>query len=63
VHVFDAAPLVRAGRPFHRLDAPRRAAALARWRIARVGALRSFVRYWESLVILAWYAEDDARGA
>jgi hypothetical protein len=63
VQLFDAAPLVRAGRPFRRLDAARRAAAVARWRTARVGALRSFVRYWESVVILAWYAEDDARGA
>jgi hypothetical protein len=63
VHVFAAAPLLRAGRPFHRLDAARRAGALARWRAARLGAFRSFVRYWESLVVLAWYAEDEARGA
>jgi len=63
LHAFDVAPVVRAGRRFVRLAPAGQAAALARWRGARSGALRSFVRYWESLVILAWYAEDDARGA
>lgn len=61
--LFDAAPWLRAGRSFRRLVPGAQAAAVARWRTARVGALRSFVRYWESLVILAWYADDDARGA
>jgi len=63
LQVFDVAPLVRARRRFVRLEPAAQADALARWRDARLGALRSFVRYWESLVILAWYAEDDGRGA
>jgi hypothetical protein len=63
LHLFDAAPRMRTGRSFQRLDRAGRAAALARWRAARVGPLRSFVRYWESLVVLAWYAEDDTRDA
>lgn len=61
--VFDAAPLVRAGRRFARLDRAGQAAAVGRWRDARVGVLRSFVRYWESVVVLAWYADDEAGGA
>jgi hypothetical protein len=62
LHVFDAAPLVRRGRRFARLDLAAQADAVRRWRDARIGVLRSFVRYWESVVILAWYAEDEDRG-
>lgn len=61
LQVFDAAPLLRAGRRFAELDAAAQAAALVRWRDARIGALRSFARYWESVVILAWYAADEPR--
>jgi hypothetical protein len=63
LHLFDVAPIVRRGRRFVGLEPVAQAAALSRWRGARVGAFRSFVRYWESLVILAWYAEDDDHGA
>ncbi len=63
LHAFDAAPLVRGGRRFERLDRPAQATAMGRWRDARLGVLRSFVRYWESVIVLAWYADDEARSA
>lgn len=62
LHVFDAAPVLRRGRRFASLGLVAQADAVHRWREARVGVLRSFVRYWESVVILAWYAEDERRG-
>jgi hypothetical protein len=57
---FDAAPLLRAGRPFHRLSHAARWAQVERWRRARSGVRRDLVRYWESLVLLAWFSRDEA---
>jgi hypothetical protein len=56
---FGAAPLARAGRPFHRLSPAARRAHVERWRRARAGVRRDLIRYWESLVLLAWFSRDE----
>lgn len=54
--VFSLAGLRHGGRPFHRLRPDVRARQIAAWRASRLGPLRDFVRFYESLAVLALYA-------
>ncbi len=51
--LFDAQTLPFAGAAFHALAPERRAAWIARWRAAPLGACRDFIRFHESLAIFA----------
>jgi hypothetical protein len=46
------------GRLFHRLDHQVRWRHVAAWRQSKLGFRRDFVRFYESLVILAWNAGE-----
>lgn len=60
VLAFDAWPIPVTGRPFHRLPHGRRWRAIERWRRSRLGFRRNLVKFFESLVILAWFADSYA---
>ncbi len=53
--VFEWLPLLRWGRRFRALDEERRAAYVAMWSYARVGALRNFVKLIRGCALLAYY--------
>jgi hypothetical protein len=59
---FGWAAVPHGGRPFHAASAPARDARLARWRGARLGPCRNLVRFWESLVVHAWFAAAERDG-
>lgn len=56
---FDWSGAMREGRPFHADDPGGRAARVARWRGARTPACRDLMRFWESLLVYAWFAAPD----
>lgn len=53
VMAFDAQTLLTTGAPFHALPPERRARWIERWRHARLGPCRDFIRFHESLAIFA----------
>ena len=54
----DASTLPTAARPFHALEPAARWRRIERWRASRLGPLRSLVRFYESLTVFGWYAEE-----
>lgn len=56
---FDMLGLLRGGRRFQNLDHDRRLVCIDAWRNSRLGVLRSFVRFYESLFLLIALQEDD----
>ncbi len=59
--VFDEGARARGGRRFRDLDHRGRAAWLARWRAAPVGALRDFVAFFDKLGVFVYYALLEER--
>lgn len=53
---FDALGLLRGGKPFHRQAPEARARQIESWRDSNAGFQRDFIRYFESLTILALYS-------
>lgn len=60
---FDAWSIPWHGAAFHRLDAARRARALAAWRGSRLAPRRDLVRLYETLVVHTWFSLRDERAA
>jgi hypothetical protein len=58
VLVLDAWPVAVTGRPFHRLPHDQRWRVIERWRRSRLGFRRDLVRFFESLVIFAWFGDN-----
>lgn len=56
---FDVLPVLRHGRAFRFLDAPDKAAHLARWEHARLAPFRNFVKLIRSCALLAYYDHPD----
>jgi hypothetical protein len=54
---FDAATLVRCGRPFHRLSLERRIQHIERWRSSRIEAKRRLIEFYESLTLFGFYSD------
>jgi hypothetical protein len=54
---FDAWPLLRTGRPFHRLPHERRWRQVLAWKRSALGVRRDLVRFYEGLVLFGWHAE------
>ncbi len=52
---FEWLPILRWGRPFRALDGERRAAYVAFWSDAKLGALRNFVKLIRGCALLAYY--------
>lgn len=57
----DASSLLTTARPFHALEPARRWRRIERWRESRLGPLRSLVRFYESLAVFGWYAEQGTQ--
>jgi hypothetical protein len=55
---FDAASIPHTGKAFHELSQARRLRQIASWRHSRMGFRRDLVRFYESLVIFGFGAED-----
>ncbi|MDP6437033.1 MAG: hypothetical protein QF790_09655 [Gammaproteobacteria bacterium] len=55
---FDMSGLVRSGRRFQSLDQEQKLGCINAWRNSRIGTLRSFVRFYESLFLLIALQED-----
>jgi len=58
--MFDAYPCLLRGRPFHRLGRPERQRQVASWKHARLGVNRDLIRFYESLAIFGWQADQYA---
>ena len=52
---FDVAAVAIAGRPFHRLPHERRWRVIESWRRLPVSFARDLIRFYESLVVFAWF--------
>lgn len=59
---FDAAAIPRSGRPFHALDHQRRWRQITAWKHSALGFRRDLIKFYESLVIFAWYGEIHGSG-
>jgi len=55
--VFDAWPLLYAGRPFHRLSHKRRWRQIRAWKQSKLGFRRDLVKFFETLTVFGWYSE------
>ncbi len=53
---FDLMGLLAHGGRFHRQPPPQRAAQIAAWRTGPLALQRDFIRYWESLALVALYS-------
>jgi hypothetical protein len=60
--VFGAAGILYGGRFFFRNDASARARQWREWRNHRLAPCRDFVRFYESLAVLALYSRPGAAG-
>ena len=60
---FDSYPCVVRGRPFHCLALPDRARFLQAWKRGWLGVQRDLIKFYESLTVFGWQAEQhgDAR--
>ena len=58
---FELSSLIWAGRRFHLLPHAQRWRQVQRWQNARFGPCRDFVRFYTSLVVFGWYAEEYGR--
>ena len=56
--LFDAFGLVLCGLPFHRQAPDRRRLQIALWRRSPLGPWRDFIRYHESLAVLALHSRS-----
>ncbi len=56
---FELLPVLRWGRPFGALAPERRAAYVALWSDARIGAMRNFVKLVRGCALLAYYDHPD----
>jgi hypothetical protein len=54
---FDGWPLLRAGRPFHRLPLADRIAQIEAWRTSRIEARRRIVEFYETLAVFGLYSD------
>ncbi len=61
--VFDWWSIVMTGSRFHRLDPARRGRRIARWKNSRIGVLRDFVRFYETLSLMSLLSFEDRYGA
>lgn len=59
--LFEWAGLVQGGRRFSAAAQDSRWRQVQAWRRAPLGALRDFVRFYESLIVYCWYAPDEPR--
>lgn len=57
VLAFDAWPCLTKGKPFHRLDVKQRSGQLDRWEHSHIGAKRSLVAFYRSLVTFGLFSE------
>ena len=55
--VFDAAAVLRWGRPFHTLSPSNRWSQIEQWRRSRLGPMSDLVRFYESLAVFALVAD------
>ncbi len=57
--IFDAAPILVHGRPFHKLSLATRQQIFLNWKNSSLGFKRDFIRFFDTLVIFAWYSEHE----
>jgi hypothetical protein len=57
--MFDAGAILRFGKPFHSLPHVQRWNRLQGWRSSRFGFRRDYVRFFESLIIVALFEYRD----
>jgi hypothetical protein len=55
--LFGWSSIVRAGRPFHRLDPESRLRHLRVWKESRLGFRRDLVKFYETLAVFGQYSE------
>ena len=55
--LFDASPLLATGLCFHRLPHHRRWRQISAWKQSSLRVRRDLMKFYESLVIFAWYGE------
>lgn len=58
--VFGLWPILSTGRPFHRLTHERRINQVRAWRQSSWGVKRDFIKFYDTFVTYAWYAERYA---
>lgn len=56
--IFDAWPLVRRGKPFHRLPPTLRTTQIAAWETSRLGSLRTLMAFYGSFAIFRLHAGE-----
>lgn len=54
--IFNLAGFVHGGSLFHRMDRACRQRQIESWRNSKIGVLRDFVRFHESLAVFCWYS-------
>jgi hypothetical protein len=55
---FDTYPCVVRGRPFHCLEMSDRPRFLRAWKQGRLGVQRDLIKFYESLTVFGWQAEQ-----
>ncbi len=61
--VFDAWPYATTGKPFHRLDLPRRIDQVERWKRSRLAFRQGLIAFYRSFVIFGLYSELSKQDA
>ncbi|MFO7718808.1 MAG: hypothetical protein R6W85_00020 [Gillisia sp.] len=57
--IFDSAPILTHGRPFHRLSGTLRKQIVKKWKSSSISFKNDFIRFFETLGIFAFYSYKE----